>query len=91
MRIRLTRHQNLTYLWALVVIAAIALGVFAVWAITHAILAWGIWCILSTIVVIGIMVELIAIKIVYVRPYAYAVPEERLRAIRGDGYKEDKS
>jgi hypothetical protein len=71
MRIRLTRHQNLTYLWALVVIAAIALGVFTVWAITHAILAWGIWCILSTIVVIGIMVELIAIKIVYVRPYAY--------------------
>ena len=91
MRIRLTRHQNFVFLLALVVIATSSLGVFVIWAITHTPWAWGMWCILSTVVVIGIMVELLVVRIVHIWPYAHEVPEERLRAIRGDGYKEDKS
>ncbi|MFA6734676.1 MAG: hypothetical protein WCS71_06250 [Sphaerochaetaceae bacterium] len=94
MKVRITRHRNLVFLRASLVTAMIAFAFFAVWVVTRAAWACGVWCIPAIVVVIGTIVELAAVRIIHpTRPEARVLTdEEQLRSIRGDGYtKGEKS
>jgi len=86
MKIRLTQQQELRFLWTLVILAMIALVSFSVWVMTGKLWIWGIGCVLSVVVVIGIIVELLAVRIIHpTRPCARVLTdEEQLEGKRRD-------
>lgn len=88
MKIRLTQRQELRFLWMLVILAMIAIVSFLVWAITGKLWVWGVGCVLSGVVVIGIIVELLAVRIIHpARPCARVLTdEEQLKSIRCDEF-----
>lgn len=94
MRIRLTRRQNLRFLWTLVIIGIAALAFCAVYMVNGKIWEKLVWHILVLVVIAGDMVEIGLVRIIHpsLPKVIVLTDEEQLRSIRGDGYtKGDES
>ncbi len=89
MRIRLTRRQNLRFLWALVIIGIAALAFCAAYMVNGKIWEKLVWQILILVVIAGDMVEIGLVRIIHPPlPEARTLTdEEQLRSIRGGDEK----
>jgi len=87
-KIKLTQHRNLMFLYILLVAAMISLAFFMLFMIDGRTWERVVWMALAASVVIGTVIELMAVRIVYPScPYARTLNDNELRNIRGDGYK----
>ena len=87
-KIKPTQHHNLMVLYTLLVTAMISFAFFIFFVIDGRMWERVVWMALSAIVVIGTVIELMAVRIVYPScPYARTLNDNELRNIRGDGYK----